>query len=134
MTTLRKLQTPLWHGTRKKDIPNIKAKGLLPGFYMRWGESDWEHGQVYLGKEKRLANHGVYLTAKPRVALAFAVGDPDNEYNQTKKSDTAIIEIVALPSNLKVGSDGFGELMTNGAIPPSCFGRILSYQQARKLG
>ena len=133
MTTLRKLKTPLWHGTRKRDLSSIKVKGLLPGFYMRWGESDWEPGQVYLGDEKRLSGKGVYLSVSPKIALAFAAGDPDDEYNETKKSDTVLIEIVAVPSNIKVGSDGFGELMTNGAIPPTCFGRILSYQQARKL-
>jgi hypothetical protein len=98
-----------------------------------WDETNWKSGVAYLGKHKRMASHGVYLTDRLGSAIAFGQGNEDDEYTYVPKSQTAVIEIVALPSNVRLGHDGFGAYMTNDSIPPQCFGRVLSYRQAKEL-
>jgi hypothetical protein len=131
---LIKLKRPLWHGTRASVLKFIMKEGLHVGEGERgWDETNWKPGVAYLGKHKRLASHGVYLTNRLASAIAFGQGNEDGEDTYVSKSQTAVIEIVALPSNVRLGHDGFGSYMTDHNIPPQCFGRVLSYRQAKEL-
>ena len=127
---LRKLEKPFYHGTACSKISRIKEEGLRSIDYP-------VHVETYNYKNKRFAEEGVFITKNIETALTYAYDASKECYPEllevcsANEDNMCIVKIDKLPNDVDVGPDGYGDLMTNGDIPPSCI-KILEPRELRK--
>ena len=123
--TVVKLKTPLYHGTRCDNLSSILKAGLSKECEPIHNESVWRAGKEYIpGKGRRLSECGVYLTKYIDSAISYAFdatcGYDDEEHLDPNPDNACILKVKCLAKGARVGSDGFGDMMTNKNIPPEC--------------
>lgn len=131
-----------YHGTNCKVIPKIQKEGLLAG---KTNPTQVQSLNPYDMKGKRLAKFGVYLTQDLEEAYKYgyestrdAVMELDGEYFEDEYAEAdfdniCVIEI-ELPNYFKIGSDGYGALMTNKMdIPPNYIKKVYRRKDLRQF-
>lgn len=110
LTHFRKLRKPLYHGTSCRKISQIRIEGLkINNGSTPWAEEDWIETD-----EPKLTDRGVYLTEDFETAGYFA------SQRSFDSDDLCIVQINCVSQNTRIGSDGWGEKMTDNDIPAIC--------------
>ena len=119
------LRKPLYHGTRCDKIDSIKKSGLTISSPIHL-----ESREIEITKDKswpyppRMAEYGVYLTKDLDTAVLYAHDASKDcppeflEFCDSNPKNMCVVVINKLPKNAKLGSDGYGDLMTDKNIPP----------------
>jgi hypothetical protein len=76
---------------------------------------------------KKLAPTGVYLTKSIDSALYFG-------REASKSGDVCVFEVTCLAKGARMGSDGWGDMMTDMPVPPGCVRSIPEDEIAKNLG
>jgi len=132
---LRKLEKPLYHGTACSNVDSIWSLGLRSVEESVHRETDNPFDKT----EERAFEYGVYVTEDPEDVWFYAYDASKEvpawmlERVEGDIENMCVIVIDKLPvtdvmgNEYKVGSDGYGDLMTNDDIPPRCIKEILYY-------
>ena len=122
----KQLKTLLYHGTKRSLIDKILSDGLKTMKRPVHKESIKQKGIKEGNNPPRIADYGVYLTSDLEGAMLYAYDASKNcppeflEECDADLEDMCVVVIDKIPKNVKVGSDGFGDLMTNDKnIPPN---------------
>jgi len=131
--TDKKIKFPLYHGTQCKGIQNILKHGLLiETENLVHMESIQDEERDPDMKEERAFDRGVFLTSNMEGALRYAfdaskdippewIGNRHvEEETDADFNNACVLEITCLGKGAKIGSDGYGDLMTNKNIPVHC--------------
>jgi hypothetical protein len=114
---MRTLKNKLYHGTGCENKDVILRDGLkISERESRWAEESEEKTDYH-----KLARTGVYLTGGIDAALYFG-------REASKFDEPCIFEIKCLPDGARIGSDGWGNKMTDKSIPPNCL-RLLTMEE-----
>ena len=124
-----KKKFPLYHGCQCKSLASILKHGLLvpeegiTGVHLESFQDDEKDPDM---TEKRLSDRGIYLTRELEEALTYAFDaskdcPPEllDEYD-ADFDNTCVVQVNCLGKSAKIGSDGYGDLMTDKDIPISC--------------
>lgn len=76
---------------------------------------------------KKLSPTGVYLTKSIDSALYFG-------REASKSVNVCVFEVTCLAKGARLGSDGWGDLMTDMPVPPECVRLLHEEEIAKKLG
>ena len=126
---MKKYNFPLYHGTRCKSLDSILKYGLLvpeEGDVGVHSESLQVEEKDPDMTEKRAFRRGVSLTETLEGALTYAFDaskDCSPELLDEIDADfdnACVVQIDCLGKGAKIGSDGYGDLMTNKDIPIGC--------------
>jgi len=106
---MKTLKTKLYHGTGCENVESISRDGLK----ISNKESPWPEESEGRTDYRKLAPTGVYLTTSIDNALYFGK-------EASRGGNACVFEVSCIVDGARIGSDGWGDKMTDMPVPPSC--------------
>ena len=113
----------IYHGTGCENAGAISREGLKAS----GRESRWPEESMKTTDFEKLAPTGVYLTRSIDSALYFG-------REASRSGDVCIFEVTCLANGARIGSDGWGDEMTDKPVPPGCLRLIPRPEIATMVG